>query len=110
MKILTLMAALFLSGCALFGPNPQLTAAQMKAAAGDNKNTAVCNSFPIMGGIAKIVILSEDQTRNVNGSITVEGNCDKITMSTDTVLPPPKMVTVPPAPPLVVTPVPVQTK
>ena len=93
-----LLLVLALPGCALFGPNPQLTADQMKAAAGDNKNVAVCNSFPIMGGIAKIVILSEDQTRNINGVITVEGNCDKITLTTDTLPTTPKPPVVKPAP------------
>ncbi len=83
------IAMLLVSGCALFGPNPQLTADQMKAAASDNKNTVVCNSFPIMGGVAKIVILSEDQTRNINGTITVEGACDKMTLTTVTQFPPP---------------------
>ena len=46
-----------------------------------------------MGGVAKIVILTEDQTRNINGTIVVKGNCDEISLTTVTNLPPPKPVT-----------------
>lgn len=90
MKIVAIAVLLCLSGCALFGQNPSLSPEQLKAIASDNKGSVVCMSSPMMGGVAKAVVINLDETRNIDGSVSVEGNCDKLTVNTATLPPAPK--------------------
>ncbi len=92
MRFLAALPLFLLSGCAVFGGNPALNADQLKAIAADNKNSVACISFPMMGGVSKAVIVNIDETRSIDGSVSVEGNCDKLTVNTSTVIPPPKVV------------------
>ena len=92
MKALDILLLLPLSGCALFGQNPNLSADQLKAVAADNKNNIFCNVTNAAGISTKTVLVTSDQTRSIDGTVTTEGNCDKITSSTTTVFPPPKPV------------------
>lgn len=90
----------FLAGCALFGTNPNLTPEQLKAIANDNKNSVVCMTYVTAAGMGKAVVVNIDETRNIDGAVTVDGNCDKMSVTTSTKLPPPKpaSISIPPAP------------
>jgi hypothetical protein len=79
----------FLSGCALFGQNPNLSPEQLKAISADNKNSAVCMSYVTAAGVGKAVVVNIDETRNIDGSVTVDADC-KMTVNTATKLPPQK--------------------
>lgn len=90
--VLLLTLGLALSACALFGQNPALSPEQLKAIASDNKNSVVCMTYVTAAGQGKAVVVNIDETRNIDGGVSVEGNCDKMSVTTATKLPPPKVV------------------
>lgn len=80
---LALVLALALAGCQTLpfgGPyDPSMSAKQLQAIAGDRSADVRCVLLPTPWGLAKVVEVSHDEVKGVNGSASVDINCAVIT-------------------------------
>jgi len=91
MKPLAILAALALTGCASAPYNADSSAAQIKAMAADNKSTVACTIAPTPWGIAKSLVVSVDETGQSNATVYAEGDCTKMSITTQKPYAPPKV-------------------
>ena len=75
MKIILVVTALLLSGCASMMSPQTMTADQLKALVSDKNGTAVCTTVLGPWGSAKIVVVNLDEVATVNGSVSVDDKC-----------------------------------
>lgn len=78
------VVTLLLTGCAsMFLPDyGAMSAAQSKAAAGDNKAIGNCVIAPTPWGMARTSWVVVDETGSSNATMSIKGNCDEVSVQT----------------------------
>ena len=99
MRVLIVVAALVLAGCAGVGvTNPaSMSADQLNALAKDKNASLTCSKVVGAGVTATLVLVNVDKASITNGGVTVTADC-VVTITTETPAPVPKPVPVPPKP------------
>lgn len=80
-RLASLTAALTLAACTSIPGDPsKMDAAQLKEWAKDNKGVAGCMNGKTAAGNVTAVYVSMDQTKNIDGTMTIEPDC-RVTIS-----------------------------
>lgn len=83
MKLLAVLGVLLIGGCANMN---QMSPAQIAQAVKDKNGVVVCGVFTGTGGQVRTVVVNLDETKGIDGTITVDADC-KTTVSTATKFP-----------------------
>ncbi len=98
MRIIVIIVALLLPGCAsLMQPSSNLSAEQITAATKDKSATVTCSTIIGAWGTAKLVTISLDQNSIKDGGVSVDGErgCTATITSAAPPRAPPQPVTAP---------------
>ena len=75
LALLMVPLLVILAGCGTLAPQPDMSVAQLKAAAADKNASVVCSTIMGPWGTGKVVIVNLDQRVIDTGGVTVDANC-----------------------------------